>query len=523
MPEYDILFQDVFEIIATGIFAVEVEALGDEGLESPTFRFLAANTAYTKLLSLPVATLTGLSPYECFPPNIAQQVCVNYRRCLETRQPITYEESFEFETHRCTLLTTLSPKLEPDGRILRIIGSSQDISERKQKEEEQKQAEADLLKDKELLFTLIENVPIGIISTNEQGKILFVNPAFENICGYSAQELVGQVLPYPYWDLADLEVINNEFNLAMSGEKEHIELRVTRKNGERFLARLQPITIFDEQGNMLRHLATMEDITKYKQAEEELCKALETERELNEFKSRFVAMVSHEYRNPLATILSSAELLERYNLQLTEKQKLQHYQRIQTTANLLTQLVTDVLAISKMEARKQKFNPSVLNLEKFCCEMVDDLQMTLDSQHTLAFTCAVQDSTSLASAYLDKKLLRYIIGNLLSNAIKYSPEGSTIQFNLSSDQNQAILRIQDQGIGIPLKDQKNLFESFHRCSNVGSIPRTGLGMAIVKNAVDLHGGKITVESKVGGGTTFTVSLPLNSRFTSDEQGSAIQT
>ena len=95
---------------------------------------------------------------------------------------------------------------------------------------------------------------------------------------------------------------------------------------------------------MLRHLATMEDITKYKQAEEELCKALETEKELNEFKSRFVAMVSHEYRNPLATILSSAELLERYNPQLTEKQKLQHYQRIQTTANLLTQLVSDVLS-----------------------------------------------------------------------------------------------------------------------------------------------------------------------------------
>ncbi|NEQ23850.1 MAG: PAS domain-containing protein, partial [Microcoleus sp. SIO2G3] len=220
MPEYDILFQDVFEIIATGIFVVEVEAPGDEGLESATFRFLATNPAYTKLLSLPVATLTGLSPYECFPHNIAQQLCVNYRRCLNTRQPITYEESFEFETHRCTLLTTLSPKLEPDGRILRIIGSSQDISERKQKEEKQKQAEADLLKDKELLFTLIENVPIGIISTNEQGEILFVNPAFEKICGYFATELVGQVPPYPYWDLADLEVINNEFNLAMSGEKE---------------------------------------------------------------------------------------------------------------------------------------------------------------------------------------------------------------------------------------------------------------------------------------------------------------
>jgi PAS domain S-box-containing protein len=115
-----------------------------------------------------------------------------------------------------------------------------------------------------LLSTLIKNAPIGIISSDESGRILLVNPAFERICVYSYEELVGQIPPYPYWDLADLDKINNEFKLAISAEKEQIELWVTRKNGDRVLARLQPITRFDDRGNMLRHLATMEDITKYK-------------------------------------------------------------------------------------------------------------------------------------------------------------------------------------------------------------------------------------------------------------------
>ncbi|HEY9608597.1 HAMP domain-containing sensor histidine kinase, partial [Allocoleopsis sp.] len=353
------------------------------------------------------------------------------------------------------------------------------------------------------------------ISTDECGEILFVNPAFEGICGYFSEELVGQVPPYPYWDLADLDQINQEFGLAMTGQKKQIELWFTRKNGERFLARLQPITIFDEQGNMLRHLATMEDITKYKQAEEELYKALEAERELNEFKSRFVAMVSHEYRTPLASILSSAELLERYIHQFTEDRRLKHYRRIQTSVYTLTQLVSDVLTLSKIEAGKQKFNPSPLDLEKFCRELVEDLQVTLGNQHTVIFTSQGNSkpdasATLMATPYMDAKLLGYILGNLLSNAIKYSPKGSTVKIDLACDETKAIVCIQDEGRGIAVEDQPHLFESFYRGRNVGTISGTGLGLAIVKSSVDLHQGQIMVESATGIGTIVTVTLPLNS-------------
>jgi PAS domain S-box-containing protein len=540
MQESKSVLQDVFDTISTGIFVVDVESLGGSEPEVITFRFVSTNPAYARMLSIPTASIVGLCPQECFPPDIAERFCRNYRRCLEQRQPISYEESFEFEDHSCTLLTTLFPTLELDGRISRIIGSSQDISEFRRVEAvskpfneeiettDRKRAEEALSQEKELLSTLIKNAPIGIISTDEVGKILLVNPAFERICGYSYEELVGQIPPYPYWDLADLDKINEEFRLAMSGEKEQIELWFTRKNGERFLARLKPITIFDEQGNMLRHLATMEDITKYKQAEEELHKALETERELNELKSRFVAMVSHEYRTPLTTILSSAELLERYTDQFTEEKKLKHYRRIQTCVEALTQLVNDVLAISKIGAGKQEFNPSALDLDKFCRELVEERQLTTGNQHNLVFTshsnCPLVEpgTASITSTYMDEKLLRYIIGNLLSNAIKYSPQGSQVKFDLACDQDQAILRIQDEGIGIPVKDQQHLFKSFHRGSNVGTISGTGLGLAIVKISVDLHGGQIAVESEVGVGTTFTVTLPLNNPVITDEKASAAE-
>jgi signal transduction histidine kinase len=233
-------------------------------------------------------------------------------------------------------------------------------------------------------------------------------------------------------------------------------------------------------------------------------------------------MVSHEYRTPLATILSSAELLERYTQKFTEEQKLNHYRRIQTSTRILAQLVNDVLTISKIEAGKQEFNPSLLDLDKFCQELIEELQPTIGNQHKLVFTSqghwtlTDQECICITAAYMDEKLLRYIISNLLSNAIKYSSQGSTVKFDLVYDQRQAVFRIQDQGIGIPKEDLQYLFESFYRGSNVGAISGTGLGLTIVKNSVDLHGGQMAVDSEVGVGTTFTITLPLNNHVTTKE-------
>jgi signal transduction histidine kinase len=215
-------------------------------------------------------------------------------------------------------------------------------------------------------------------------------------------------------------------------------------------------------------------------------------------------MTSHEFRTPLATIQSSAELLERYSHKWTVDKRAEHLRRIQTATRNMTALLEDVLLVGKAEAGKLEFAPAPLNLEKFCRDMIEELQLGLGAKHSLVLTIE-GDGTA---AYLDEKLLRHILSNLLSNAIKYSLPGSEVSLGLTCQAGQASLVIRDQGIGIPPADRARLFEAFHRADNVKNIPGTGLGLAIVKNSVDVHGGTLEVYSQLGVGTTITVTLPM---------------
>jgi signal transduction histidine kinase len=189
----------------------------------------------------------------------------------------------------------------------------------------------------------------------------------------------------------------------------------------------------------------------------------------------------------------------------------------------MTQLLNDVLLIGKAEARQLKFNPAPLDLAQFCLSLVEEFQLGTSTQDVTRRASVIFVSeqnlnsggsgelallSEQVSTCMDEKLLRHIFSNLLSNAIKYSPSGGTVRWEMHLTDTEAIFQIQDQGIGIPPEDQTQLFESFHRASNVGQIPGTGLGLAIVKKAVDLHKGTIQVRSEVGVGTTFTVTLPL---------------
>ncbi len=279
----------------------------------------------------------------------------------------------------------------------------------------------------------------------------------------------------------------------------------------------------EEQTNELRqkNQYLQSEIAERQRLEEELRNALAKEKELSDLKSNIISVVSHEYRTPLATILTSAELLENYSHKWPEEKRQRHFHRIQSSVHHLTQLVSDVLLISKAEAGKLEFNPGLLDLIAFCRELVEELQLTTKTQHNISF----YSNSSHSLAYVDEKLLRQFLSNLLSNALKYSPEGGSIQFDLviSHDSpggaksaealvrtSTATFRIQDQGIGIPPEDQAQLFDAFYRSSNVGTISGTGLGLAIVKRCVDLHGGQIAVESEVGVGTTFTITVPMNS-------------
>lgn len=258
--------------------------------------------------------------------------------------------------------------------------------------------------------------------------------------------------------------------------------------------------------SMVTSIRTREQqIREGKQIEYEIRIALQQERELNELKSRFVSMVSHELRTPLTVIRTSLELLQRYGHIAPDEKKQEYFQRCQAAIHNMNQLLGDVLTIGKAEAGKLDFSPTWLDLQQFCHDVVEDMQMDCSTSHLIAF----QYQGEGQSVCVDKTLLRSILTNLLSNAIKYSPAGSTIAFEVDCSNQIATFEIQDAGIGIPLADQARLFELFHRASNVSTIRGTGLGLAIVKQCVIHHKGQITFCSQEGVGTTFTVKLPLD--------------
>jgi signal transduction histidine kinase len=253
-------------------------------------------------------------------------------------------------------------------------------------------------------------------------------------------------------------------------------------------------------------VTTIEIALSRHKAETAVQVALEKEREMSELKSRFVSVVSHEFRNPLNTILFSTELLQRYGTQLSDQKKETYLERIQGSVKRMNQLLSDVLTVGETESGKLQFSPQPIDLVRFCQELVEEFH--IEEKRSIQFSHRTTEPID-SLFYIDDRLLRHILTNLLSNAVKYSPKGETVNFKLSLSNQTAVFWIQDYGIGIPSGDQADLFQSFYRASNARSIPGTGLGLSIVKQCVDLHGGTITVESEENQGTLFTVTLPLN--------------
>jgi signal transduction histidine kinase len=260
----------------------------------------------------------------------------------------------------------------------------------------------------------------------------------------------------------------------------------------------------DAAGRALRMTGVNVDIEDRKRAEVELLAAVQREKELSEMKSKFVSTASHEFRTPLATMLSSAELLEHYSESLGAQERRNLLQTIQSSAKRMSEMIDDVLTLGRAESGVLRLNLGPTNLHELCGRVVSEFRIAQGKHHVIT----LDDRFDRLEAIMDERLLRHILNNLLSNAVKYSPQGSEVTFSLERREEKAAIEIQDRGIGIPAEDQPRMFESFQRASNVDNRPGTGLGLAIVKKAVELHGGEISLKSAVGAGTRFTVLLPL---------------
>lgn len=230
---------------------------------------------------------------------------------------------------------------------------------------------------------------------------------------------------------------------------------------------------------------------------------LTQEKEMSELKLRFFSMVSHEFRTPLSVILGSAQLLDEACQPWQTAKTAKNIDRIQSSARLLNQRLMDILTLARAEAGKLELCPSRVDLDAFGLNLVEDIQCATTLKRVIHF----KSLGNSCHAWLDETLLHAIFSNLLSNALKYSSPDTSVELSLRCDSEAVIFQVSDRGIGIPLEQQTKLYEPFYRAQNVGHVPGAGLGLAVVKKCVELHGGEISLTSDIGSGTTVEVSIP----------------
>lgn len=226
------------------------------------------------------------------------------------------------------------------------------------------------------------------------------------------------------------------------------------------------------------------------------------EREERLLQGKLVAMFAHDFRIPLSIIMSSLGLIRNYAHALTEERREKHFDRVEASVHQLTQMLDDMLLYAQMGSGRFNFEPEVLDVGEFLQGIVDEFRVIHDDVYHINYENRLYEDYRV-----DTRLLRQVATNLISNAIKYSPHNSRIDVSISEQAGDLVLLVEDNGIGIPEADQGKLFELFHRASNVGEVKGTGIGLAIVKRALDLHGGAIKLESKLSQGTRVTVNIP----------------
>ncbi len=401
-----------------------------------------------------------------------------------------------------------------------------------------------MIKEIEMLDALFKHATEGIIVSDNSGKIVMVNPIAEILFGHSKDELISKTIEilipsrYTHKHVKDRENYTKNphpramgigmdlFAMRKDGTEFPVEISLSNfstSSGDYIMSFIIDITERKKQeieikkaNDEIKHLnVELENrvserteelanaINRLAESKQEVMRALEKEKELNELKSRFVTTASHEFRTPLATILSSVSLIGRYNLSEDEDKRLKHINRIKSAVNNLTEILNDFLSLSKLEEGIIRDNPKPLAINIFASEITEELKTTAKSGQKIIY----KHLGGRKLVNIDKQLLKNIVINLLSNAIKYSPEDKEIEFTSSVNMGGDLkIIIKDNGIGIPTEDQPLLFERFFRAKNAANIEGTGLGLNIVKKYVELIGGEISFRSKLNEGSSFIINI-----------------
>lgn len=537
------VFQAIFNTPVEGILATDSEG-----------KIIMANDQSEKLFGYTEDGLLGIKVEKLIPPRLRKKH-KNYRqRYQQDPDPRRMGRGRDLVGIRkdgteFPIEVSLSPtKIKGNNYIIAFVI---DITERKKTEEQ-------IRKEKENAQKYLDIAGSIFIIIDKTQKVTLINQKGCDLLGLPEEDILGKNWFDNFVPQEDRDRIKAVFNRIISGEEQirSFENQIIGKEGRKIIIYWQNTLIRDDEDNIIATLSSGVDITEKKQAElalrkseekliiyatelerkvqertEELAKtvkqlensnkkleaeirerkkaevevkkALENEREVNELKSRFVSMASHEFRTPLSTILSSASLIEKYQEKDTQEKRTKHVERIKNNVNELTGILNDFLSLDKLEAGKIQYNPVSVELVSFINSVVEELRLVVKKDQIILF----QPSQNEINVVIDKQILKNIVLNLVSNAIKYSPDGAIIKILAEEKKDEIIITVKDKGIGIPENEQHHLFERFFRAKNATNIQGTGLGLNLVKKYIDLLEGSINFESKEGEGSTFFVSIP----------------
>ena len=407
-----------------------------------------------------------------------------------------------------------------------IVAIYRDISDRVR-------AEIALRESEQRFRLIIENADAIIILIDRNGIISLFDGKAVSLLGYKPGEFNGQPVFDVYKEYPDL---NERFGKALNGERSQ---SIFKMKDFYFECLITPVSDVKESGalgiainitekvekdnELKQYREHLEDIVQERteeldlinseltrelefkgETERKLQEALNKEKELNLLKSRFISTASHEFRTPLTAVMTSVELIQRYGYKWDEERKTKHLERIKSSVEYLTNLMDDVLNVSRADAGKIEFKPVNSDIYDLCQRVVEEFRLTEGDKHKLSLIYPQERKLFK----FDHTLMYTVLLNLISNAFKYSPDGGRVDLKVASDSEKLTISVRDEGIGVPVDDIPRLFEPFHRAENINEIRGTGLGLTIVKNAVDMHNGKINVVSALGKGTTFTVEIPI---------------
>lgn len=484
------------------------------------FRSLFTNSPATSGAGMPREALQGSSLKEQFPGLISAGFFDRLVTVVETNEPQQYQDRLNLTIPWGDLILTPCG----DG----VLFTGQDITHLKQTEEQLRahrddlnqlitERTAEIYRLSALKHAILHHAGIAIVSTDIDGLIQTFNPAAERLLGYQAAELIGKKEVTFLHDPQHLRKLAQpllpqmsrplpvDFNLLkLFADSQAREYLVVTKDGRHVPVLLTRTALRDEAGTITGYVGMGTDITRQKESELALQQLLQREQELNKLKSQFVTTASHEFRTPLATIQSSVELvrlhLQRFSLE-PQSPIYRHLGIIEKQVINFSELLSDVLALEKIEAGRITFNPQSTDLIALVHDIIDTHFAERKDGRQLRLVITGEPSL----IKLDDQLMTHVLVNLLGNAFKFS--SSNPELHIAFDNHQVVARVIDTGIGIPAAEMPQLFNTFFRASNAINVPGSGLGLVISRQFMALHGGQIHVASQEHVGTTSTLTLP----------------